>query len=137
MENFDIFNILQFIIPILIFIYLASKVFSSDSLVEGLTNNEDLDTTNILSGEAGSASTYAANIKAETIQLQDELLVEKYRKDYENIIINLDDYIGYLMLKTILNTETGSNIDNSLEKLNMLNSSRESLNQAMKFLDNI
>ena len=81
---------------------------------------------------------YAAAIKAQVIKLQDELLVAKYRKDYETAIINLDDYIGYLMIKQALTLKLDGDIKanmGAINALNILKSSKESLNVTMTFLD--
>jgi hypothetical protein len=111
------------------------------SVIEGLTNADGTitpDATAPSSGEAGTAASYAAAIKAEVVKLQDELLVAKYRKDYESAIINLDDYIGYLMIKQTLNMKIGADVKTNLEFINALNilkSAKESLNVTMTFLD--
>jgi hypothetical protein len=118
------------------------------SVIEGLTNADGTiisgsdalssDTTAPSSGEAGTASSYAAAIKAQVVKLQDELLVAKYRKDYEAAIINLDDYIGYLMIKQTLNMKLSGDIKANIEAINNLNilkSSKEALNSTMAFLD--
>ena len=118
------------------------------SIIEGLTNGSDAlangsDNTNTStvtpsSGEAGTATSYAAAIKAQSVKLQDELLIAKYRKDYEAAIINLDDYIGYLMIKQSLNMKPAGDIKSNLDAINALNilkSAKESLNATMTFLD--
>ena len=66
-----------------------------------------------------------------------ELLISKYRKDYENVIIEIDDLIGYNMLKLILNMNASSNeaLITSLNNLNTLKNAKDSLNITMKFLD--
>lgn len=119
------------IIFILLIIYLLINSFRLQvSVIEGLTNAN-------VSGEAGSASNYSANIKSQVVKLQDELLISKYRKEYENVIIEMDDLIGYNMLKLILNMKTDSKevLINSLNNLNTLKNAKESLNNTMKFLD--
>ena len=89
----DLFKIIGIIIVGFFVIYMVLKMFKlQKSVVEGLTNS---DSSSPVSGEAGTAAEYAAGIKARLVKLQDELLVGKYRKDYETTIINLDDYIGY------------------------------------------
>mgnify|MGYP007120772474 CR=1 FL=1 len=80
----------------------------------------------------------SASIKAQVVKLQDELLVSKYRKDYETAIINLDDYAGYLMLKQILNMKLDGDMKSNVEALNNINilkNAKDSLNTAMTFLD--
>lgn len=85
-------------------------------------------------GIAGSAQNYAANIKSLAIKNQDVLLISKYRTDYENVILSLDDLINTLMLQTALSVNPNSPIT-SLENLVQLNSARGALNSVMKFID--
>ena len=66
------------------------------------------------------------------------MLVAKYRKDYESAIINLDDYIGYLMIKQSLNMKLDGDIKANIEGLNnlsILKTAKDSLNTTMTFLD--
>jgi len=118
-------------------IYLIIRFFTMQKkFIEGLTNQ----TNNTLStnGEAGSSTAYASTVKAKTVQLQDELLISKYRKDYENIIINMDDYIGMLMLKQLVNINPNADLKINIEAISNLNSlkaSKDTLNSIMKFLD--
>lgn len=101
------------------------------SIIEGMENTN--------SGEAGSAASYADSIKAQVVKIQDELLVSKYRKDYENTIIHMDDLVGTMMIKQIQNMSVGGSdskaLMSSLNNLNTLKSAKESLNIAMKYLD--
>lgn len=106
------------------------------TIVEGMTNAD----TNVSpsTGEAGTSSSYAAAIKAQVVKLQDELLIAKYRKEYESVIINLDDYIGYLMIQQTLNMKLDGNKKDIMEAINNLNSlktSKDALNATMTFLD--
>lgn len=134
MDQEDFFKIFGIIGVCFFIIFMVIKIFyNQTNVVEGLTNNST--STSTKSGEAGSAETYAASIKAETVKLQDELLVSKYRKEYETAIINLDDYIGYLMIKQALNMKTGSSNIESINSLNILKNAKDSLNATMTFLD--
>jgi preprotein translocase subunit SecF len=103
---------------------------------EGLTTDTTTTTTisTVTDGIAGNAATYAAIIKAETVKLQDTFLISKYRKDYENVILNLDDYVDALMLKTALNIDK-NNPGTVLSKINEMNNSKLALNNVMKFID--
>jgi hypothetical protein len=139
MKQDEFFKIIGIIIVCFFIIYMAMKMFQLQTkVIEGLTNSDGTITTTPSSGEAGTASSYAAAIKAQVVKLQDELLIAKYRKDYEAVIINLDDYIGYLMIKQSLNiklnADTKSNIE-VINNLNILKSSKDSLNATMAFLD--
>ena len=117
--------------------FLVNKYASSPySIIEGLENNTGDSYGN---GEAGSATTYAATVKANFVKMQDELLISKYRKDYETTIINMDDYISMLMLKQVLNINLNNTdmkvVTENINRLNILKSSKDALNDVMKFVD--
>jgi len=112
-------------------------VFSNISIKEGMTSDSGMSSSS-LNGVAGNATSFAAQIKAETIKMQDTLLISKYRKDYENTIINMDDLINNMMLNTVLNFNPSGDSNKNMEiidKLNKLNSAKGSLNAVMKFVD--
>jgi len=131
MKQDEFFKIIGIIIVSFFIIYMVVKMFQlQGNVIEGLTNPD--------TEETGSASTYAANIKSQIVQLQDKLLISKYRKDYEAAIINLDDYIGYLMIQQVLNMKLGNDMKTNIDTINALNilkNSKESLNATMTFLD--
>ena len=62
------------------------------------------------------------------------MLLSKYRTDYENVIMALDDLVDNLMLKTALNLNT-SNPQQGLTELVGLNNAKTALNNVMKFID--
>jgi|694.fasta_scaffold18001_5 hypothetical protein len=107
---------------------------NNSGIIEGMENE-----TAPKSGEAGSAASYADSIKAQNVKIQDELLVPKYRKDYENTIIHMDDLVGTMMIKQIQNMTVGGSDSKSLmlslNNLNTLKMAKESLGVAMKYLD--
>ena len=142
MKQDELFKIIGIIIVCFFIIYMALKMFQlQTSVIEGLTNADGTissSSTPPSSGEAGTASSYAAAIKSQVVKLQDELLIAKYRKDYESAIINLDDYIGYMMIKQVLNMKLNGDMKSNIEAINNLNilkSSKDSLNATMTFLD--
>jgi len=137
--NKPILNVI-FILAICFIAFLLFRNLNIN-LKEGMTSDPSgnvISATNSSStssnGIAGGAQNYAANIKSMVIQNQDILLISKYRTDYENAILNLDDLINTLMLQTAL-TVNPSNPSTSLEKLVQLNSARGALNSVMKFID--
>jgi len=136
----DLFKIVGILIIGFVILYIVIKMFKLQAtVIEGLTNPETgTATPTSNSGEAGTAASYAAGIKARVVKLQDELLVSKYRKDYEGVIINLDDYIGYLMIQQTLNMKLEGDVKTQIENINNLNilkNSKEALNATMTFLD--
>ena len=90
--------------------------------------------TSSTNGVAGNAASYGATIKSASIQLQDSLLISKYRSDYETAILNLDDLVNNLMLETALNVDS-KNPQAAIEKLNKMNQAKVALNNVMKFVD--
>ena len=142
MNQEEIFKIIGIIVVCFFIIYMTLKMFSLQTqVIEGLTNPDGTtasSSASSTSGEAGNAVSYAATIKSHVVKLQDELLISKYRKDYEAVIINLDDYIGYLMIKLTLNMNLSGDMATNIkaiENLNILRHSKESLNSTMTFLD--
>ena len=127
--NKDLLKIMGILLISFFIIYLVIHTFKIKT-VEGLENNVETSAN----GEAGNAANFAAQIKAKTVQLQDSLLIQKYRQDYENIIINMDDYFSMLMLKTVLNLEeTGDG--KQIAALNALSTAKKTLNEIMAFVD--
>jgi hypothetical protein len=134
-------HIFQTLVVIAILAILFYIIFPMNVLFK---KREGLDTmspssSNSTNGEAGNSADYASTIKSHVIKLQDSLLISKYRKDYENAVINMEDFINYSMLKLMLNINTDSDkVEASLkhiEALNTLNQAKSSLNGIMKFID--
>jgi len=137
MENSFFFNLIIFV-SICILTYI---IFSNINFQEGLENKSSSKSgssgstsSSSTNGIAGEAATYGANIKNQVIQLQDALLISKYRTDYENVIINMDDLVSNLMLKTILTIDQ-SKPEDGLTKLAALGQAKAALNVTMKFVD--
>lgn len=102
---------------------------------EGMTDaSGNTISTTSTNGIAGNADGYGATIKAETIKLQDTFLISKYRKQYETVILDLDDLVDNLMLQTVLSINKDKPAE-SFAKLVQLNQSKSALNNVMKFVD--
>jgi hypothetical protein len=115
--------------------YLLFRNFNF-SYKEGMTSDPSDNTSSSSSsnGIAGNAAAYGATIKAATIKLQDTFLITKYRSDYENAILNLDDLLNNLMLQTALSADI-TNPDKAITKLANMNQAKTALNSVMKFVD--
>jgi hypothetical protein len=132
----ELMNMFLFI-GIILVVYLLFRNFNYNnqySLIEGMADASVNDVTATGNGIAGNAPAYGAQIKADTIKLQDTFLISKYRSDYETVILNLDDLVNNLMLKTVLSIDT-NNPDESIKKLAEMNQSKMALNNVMKFVD--
>lgn len=133
----ELMNLFMFLaICVVAYIFFRSLNYNLN-FKEGMTSastNSTPVSTNVADGIAGNAAAYAATIKAETVKLQDTFLISKYRKDYENVILNLDDFINCVMLKTALTVDKNTP-QPTLSKLSELNQAKVALNNVMKFVD--
>ncbi len=105
--------------------------------IEGMTTSDvsgNQPTTSVSNGVAGNAAAYAAQIKSQAIKIEDQLLITKYRTDYENVILNLDELINDLILQTALNVNL-TNPQQSMVQLSQLQQAQGALNSAMKYVD--
>lgn len=133
----DFLKIIGILALIIFLLYVASSSLKlhmnmQKSIFEGLANNGE-------NGVGGSAATYATSIAQQCTVLQDSLLIKKYKTDYENVVINLEEQLGYLMLQTALQFSTtgGMSPENLvvLTNLNTLDSAKRSLNSVMTVID--
>jgi hypothetical protein len=115
----SIWQIIGYAILLFIVIHLFTGLMR---MREGLT-----------SGSAGTATTFNDEIKAKAVLLQDELLISKYRSDYEDILINMENYVNLLILKNVvnLNPETAADV----QAINNLQNLITALNSSMKYID--
>jgi hypothetical protein len=130
------------ILGIIILIIFVSIIFiQSFYFKEGLETSSSSSTNNpILNGYAGNAKSFAETIKSLSVKLSDKLIVSKYRTDYENIIINMEDYISLIMLDIIFSLNTSSSQVETIKLLNdlgTLKTSKDALNDSMKYLDSM
>ena len=136
MQN-DLLTNVIILIAIIFLIYIIFSTMNVTLKREGFDSTTTTDTTKTgitNNGIAGNAETYTANIQSQVIKLQDVMLLSKYRTNYENVIIAMDDLIDNLMLEKVLSIES-SNIEKGLEELVGLNNAKTALNNVMKFLD--
>lgn len=130
----DMLNLLL-IISICFVAYLIFRHFNLNTK-EGMTSDSS-DTsasTSTTNGVAGGAAAYAASIKEHVLKLEDQLLISKYRTDYETVVLNLDELVSNLMLQTALNIDTKKPAE-SLVKIQQLGQTKIALNGIMKFID--
>lgn len=101
------------------------------------TNKTDLKVNPKDTGITDKADLFTSKIKSTNIKLQDTLLIQKYKQNYENIILNMDDLINTLMLEKLLtiNINNKSNMMETLREINHLAESKNNLNTIIKFVD--
>lgn len=128
----ELMNLFLFI-GICFILYLLFKNFNF-STIEGMTDASGNTVSPPPNGVAGNAASYGATIKAANIKSQDTFLISKYRTDYETVILNLDELVDNLMLKTALSIDA-TNPGDTIKRLGELNQSKLALNNIMKFID--
>lgn len=135
--NEEFLKIVGILIISMIIIYFLIHGFKTN-ITEGLTNKS----SDPMLDFGSSSVTDSENIKALNTILEDRLLISKYKKEYENLIINLDDYLNNLLLQYILTLGNSvSSVTNSvdfekqLRTIDLIKSTKESLNETMKYLD--
>ena len=131
----EFYNLLLFI-AICFVIFILFRSFNYIPVREGMTDASGNSSafSSPENGIAGNAAAYAASLKAATIKSQDTFLISKYRADYESAILNLDDLINNLMLKTALSVNQSNPIE-SIDKLSKMQQAKTALNSVMKFVD--
>lgn len=121
-------NTIQYLVYLLLIflaIYLSFKAFSiQNKNVEGLKNNKNNSIKKKLDD-------LLKNFQEESNTLNEFLQLDKYKEEYENIIIALDEYLDLNILSNL-----GNNInDAAIERINKLVQLKENLNSVMDSLD--
>ena len=121
--NEDMFKIVGIIVIVGFLIYLATKAINIHlNAMEGFsmpTIPGVNSTASTSSGEtSGSVGKAAEAFKTATIQLQDTLLINKYRNDYENLIMNMDDYFKLLVISSLSNNSYQAMLENAMVIVN-------------------
>jgi hypothetical protein len=138
-------------IVIAIIIYFAFRVMNKliptmqqtfNDNIEGLTTLSGTNSNNNLgssfNGIAGNASTYAKKIENLTAKLIDGMLIPKYRSDYEEVLLHLENFHNANLLNKLLNYNLNDPTKSSEELSDIVkhhDNVVQSLNNAMKFLD--
>jgi hypothetical protein len=138
----EIIKLCGIVLIVAFIIYLVTSWLNIQmNVVEGLTNPKSI-TNDSSSGIGASAAKYSTALQNSVTKLHSDILLlnnSEYKKEYENIILNMDDYIDGLMLKTVLSINvTSENVNDNIEKfknLNELNSAKTALNNVMKYVD--
>jgi hypothetical protein len=149
--NGNFLKTVGFMILIAYLIYFSFRVINklipalkegfSDNM-EGLTTLSDSKSRNNLgssfNGVAGNAANYSKKIESQTAKMVDEMLIPKYRSDYEQILLHLENYHNANLLNKLLNYNLNDPTKSTEELSDIVkhhDNVVQSLNNAMKFLD--
>ena len=126
-------DILQYVAVAVLAIFVFSVVrnlyFTQTSIVEGLENKSTTST----SKKINAIKTSLDNL---TQEMDETLLVSKYKKDYEDILLLQDDVVNKTMLELLTqNVLNNSKSESVVNNINSLYNLKSSINAAMDFLD--
>jgi hypothetical protein len=129
-DYITIFTFLFFLIILSFFFFTTFRY-----QIEGMTNNKD----KVNTGHGTNSSKLIEQLKVEHNNIKDKLNIKQHRNNYENVIIDMNDYLDGLMLNELLSLNHNSldpnNILNAVENINKMSSGKQNLNKIMKYLD--
>lgn len=129
-DYITIFTFLFFLIILSFFFFTTFRY-----QIEGMTNNKD----KVNTGHGTNSSKLIDQLKVEHNNIKDKLNIKQHRNNYENVIIDMNDYLDGLMLNELLSLNHNSldpnNILNAVENINKMSSGKQNLNKIMKYLD--
>ena len=134
MKENDMIMYIGLISLVLFLFFIISRVFTfQTSMIEGLSNKDS---------QAQPINVTVGKVENINKVSEDHLFIEKYRSDYEDLIIHLEETTNLDMMRLIKqhgnNIEQGKTVDEqmkTIKKINELNQLKESLNSSMKYMD--
>lgn len=128
MMNEDFFRILLFVFFLGIVIYFFTQS-ANQKIREGL-DASCKDSVGACASDANTNLVNVNNLAGDTVN------ISKYRKDYENIIINYEKYLDLKSLTFLLQAKPDDDsFDTAVEKINKYQECKRNLNDMMKFVD--
>lgn len=137
MNSDSIYKYIGLIIVSIFVIYIVLRTLNFQAkIIEGMATETSAAAT------PNDKEKISDAIAANTTFAEDSLLISKYKKSYEDIIINLENNINFFMLGAIINN--GETISKkpmdptSIALINSINSLKvfkDTLNDSMAFLD--
>ena len=136
-DSDDIYKYLGFIVVVVLVCVFVSKCMRMHfSIIEGMTSGSKDSSEE--STNSSSVSTLAQEVLEKGQEIEDNLLIEKYKNDYEDLIINTDTMVSMSqlgMLKQLSNNVDVKKTDELIKKINDIETFKTSLNSMMKSLD--
>jgi hypothetical protein len=118
-------------------IYLSNNLEGMETASSSSnTSSKSTSTTGVGAG----AASWADAIKSATTKINDAMLVSKYRKDYENVIINAEECVNASMLSALVTSPLGPDGNVTVQTLTAIknmNDSKVALNEIMKYVDSL
>jgi len=130
----DYITIFAFLFFLIILSFFFFKTYRYQ--IEGMTNN---DNEKVNTAHGINSSKLTDQLKIEHNNMKDKLNIKQYRNNYENVVIDMNDYLDGLMLNELLSLNHNSldpnNILSAVENINKMSNGKQNLNKIMKYLD--
>jgi hypothetical protein len=145
-EN-QIYRHIGLFIVVIIVAYIGIKTLKFQyKVIEGLTNSDVTDSSSNNMFDVVANKAYDA-VKNRNNKIDDIISLDKYRDDYENLIISMEEYAKTTMLSKVItiastvgsldaNAPLSNDIINDIESANKLHKFVDTLNASMDYIDN-
>jgi hypothetical protein len=110
---------------ILLGAFFLYKYLQKNNYIEGME-------TNTANGLAANSEQFDQKLQEYIQKSKDELNIDKYRTQYENIVLHMDDWTSLFMLKSILLAQSP---EQAMPMLAVGSLVRNGLNNVLKFSD--
>ncbi len=105
----------------------------TNRIFEGLTNNDDDKTRTTI-------QEIVTKLKKESELLEDTLLIDKHRSDYEDMFLALEDYSNLALIQMLSFFANNPSLEKEssktmIEGINHVNTLKTTLNDVMEFMD--
>jgi hypothetical protein len=127
--NID-YNLVMYILVGIIIVYIIFSIVGSGRIVEGMTNEAKSKPYTDLLAE-GDHKQLTKVIQ----KLDDTILVDKYRSDYEDVLVNLEEALNQTILVNLVELASEANMNDGLKKIK--HETYEALNSMYKLRDNL
>jgi hypothetical protein len=135
--NID-YNLVMYILVGIVIVFIIFSILGSGKVIEGMTNKKQTKPFMDLLAEGDHKQLTKAIQK-----MDDIILVDKYRSDYEDVLVNLEEALNQTILVNLVELASEINPNNSLEKirptvfegLNFMYKLRDNLSSTMDYID--
>jgi hypothetical protein len=134
MESDTLYKYIGLTVVMLAFVYIVLRTFNFQTNVLKTLGQEPV--------MEGFSDSTINTVKQNTTVIDDALLVSKYRKQYQNLLVDLEDNARAYVLAGVLNNAEkisadpgDSEMQTLLKKINTVNDFRRTLEDAMQILN--
>ena len=145
----DVYQYLGLCTMIIFVSYILIRTLRFQSKIFEVLTNSTKSTKSVISKENNGklSDTINTNIKNVNIKMSEILSLDKYKINYENLIISLEEYSNNIMFAKIMSIgnkiglltkgeHINDDIIHEIDNANKLKSFIDTLNAGMKFIDN-